>query len=184
MSEAKNTPIRALVEKSNLRSGDPVGSRDPLSGRMMSAVTEAYALYGGAYDPYPMHGARGAPAGHDEPGLSRYRNGQPGDPRYAAKEIGINDNLRTLPPVICDSAVRPSAADLRSSTSQVAGGFADTFKSAAAYVWDLCRRIRRERDIARSIVQLSNLDDRTLLDMGIQRSQIPHVVRYGRDESA
>ena len=184
MALGQNTTFRALDEATNFRRGNPVVSRDPLSGRMMNAVTEIHSLYGGAYYPYLMQEARNAPAGHDEPGLSRYPGGQPFDPGYAAKEIGVNDNLHALPPLIGDSAVRPSEADSRSSTSSVTGGFVEKFRSAAAYVWVLCRRIRRERDIARSIAQLSSLDDRTLLDMGIQRSQIAHVARYGRDEPA
>lgn len=40
---------------------------------------------------------------------------------------------------------------------------------------------RRERDISRSIVALSELDDRSLRDIGIEhRLQIPDIVRKGR----
>jgi uncharacterized protein YjiS (DUF1127 family) len=42
----------------------------------------------------------------------------------------------------------------------------------------------REYDIARSITQLARMDDRTLRDIGIERCDIPHIVRHGRDRDA
>ena len=44
------------------------------------------------------------------------------------------------------------------------------------------RRWRQEREIAALVVDLAELDDRTLRDIGIpHRSQIEQAVRYGRD---
>ena len=54
---------------------------------------------------------------------------------------------------------------------------------AAAWSWCVACRdyLRRQREIARSQAILSQLDDRALRDIGIDRGQIPHAVRYGRD---
>ncbi|HVM82393.1 MAG TPA: DUF1127 domain-containing protein [Candidatus Binatia bacterium] len=54
---------------------------------------------------------------------------------------------------------------------------------AVAWSWFVACRdyLRRQREIARSQAILSQLDDRALRDIGIDRGQIPHAVRYGRD---
>jgi|GEM_PF-1956226 len=40
--------------------------------------------------------------------------------------------------------------------------------------------IAEQRRISRTIATLSELSDHTLADIGIARSDIPHVARYGR----
>jgi uncharacterized protein YjiS (DUF1127 family) len=44
-----------------------------------------------------------------------------------------------------------------------------------AYAW-----IAEQRRVNRTIATLSELSDRTLADIGIARSDIPRVARYGR----
>ena len=44
--------------------------------------------------------------------------------------------------------------------------------------------VLREYEIARSISQLARMDDRTLRDIGIERCDIPPMVRQGRDRDA
>ena len=44
------------------------------------------------------------------------------------------------------------------------------------------RFMQREREITQAINLLSAMDDRSLRDIGLHRSQIAHTVRYGRDE--
>jgi uncharacterized protein YjiS (DUF1127 family) len=184
MSDKKSTPIHALNEATNSRAGMTVGSLESVSGRMMSDVMEACALYGAAHYPLLMHSTRGTSPVHHGSHLPGRASGRVYGPGYAGNEMGVNDNLRALPPLICDSAVRSSKADSPLSAGKVAGGLTDSTRAAAAYLWNLWCRIRREREIARSIALLSRLDDRTLHDIGVHRSQIAHAVRYGRDESA
>jgi uncharacterized protein YjiS (DUF1127 family) len=47
---------------------------------------------------------------------------------------------------------------------------------AKAFAWVL-----EERRIKRTVGTLRGLNDRTLADIGIDRSQIAHVARYGRN---
>ena len=64
--------------------------------------------------------------------------------------------------------------------------FADT--SAASHTWAkaapaLIRAfawIAEQRRVNRTIAMLSELSDRTLADIGVARSDIPRVARYGR----
>jgi uncharacterized protein YjiS (DUF1127 family) len=42
------------------------------------------------------------------------------------------------------------------------------------------RSIRDRLQMGRAVAELANLDDRMLRDIGVSRSEIPHVVRYGR----
>lgn len=47
----------------------------------------------------------------------------------------------------------------------------------AARLW---AHLRYEREIARVSQRLSEMEDRTLKDIGIDRGQIEHLVRHGR----
>ncbi len=48
--------------------------------------------------------------------------------------------------------------------------------AARAFAW-----IREQRRVSHTIATLSDLSDSTLADIGIERSQISRVARYGRD---
>ena len=41
-------------------------------------------------------------------------------------------------------------------------------------------RVRREREIASAVSALSQMDDRSLSDIGVDRGGIEHIVRHGR----
>ena len=43
------------------------------------------------------------------------------------------------------------------------------------------RYVRERRDVARATAVLSGMDDRSLQDIGLSRSEIGHAVRHGRD---
>jgi uncharacterized protein YjiS (DUF1127 family) len=159
----------------------PVDSRG-VNGRLVSSVMDGYALYRAAFHPPLMlsNRAKSSQVGLD---LTCYRSDRTYGPGCAANEVGSNDNLRALPPLMCDSGLRISATDSPLPMSQIGKGLIVATKAAVAYVRRLRCYIRRERDIARSISMLASLDDRTLDDIGIHRSQIPQAARYGVDES-
>jgi uncharacterized protein YjiS (DUF1127 family) len=186
MSEIQSRPIHVRNETTDsgreLYASRPVGSRYGVGGGVVSSVMEACALYGAALYPPLMHSTRdtSSPVGMD---LTRYRSDRTYGPGYATNEVGSNDNLRALPPLVCYSAMRMSAADSPAPLSEVSNGLIVATKAAAAYLWSLLCYIRRERESARSISLLGRLDDRTLQDIGIHRSQITQAVRYGLDEA-
>lgn len=84
-----------------------------------------------------------------------------------------------------------AAEEVRESPARAASGYAAALSADTAAVqpavaspgWivRLWRWLQREHDIARCIRQLDGLDDRTLRDLGMHRSEIGHVVRHGRD---
>ena len=171
MPESRTKPIRALIETTD--SGyehapyTPVDREDAVSRHMMSYVVEGYALYAAALYPPLFHDVSSAEI------FSRYSSDRTYGPGWAANDVGVNDNLRALPPLACDEATQtPSSYGLTAA-----------IKAAAQRLQRLWRHIREERETARAISLLANLDDRTLQDIGLHRSQIAHVARYGLDQS-
>ncbi|MBV8180398.1 MAG: DUF1127 domain-containing protein [Mycobacterium sp.] len=73
-----------------------------------------------------------------------------------------------------------SAPCSQADPTTLAGAAMTTRASVASPVSRLWSWIRREREVRRAVVMLRTLDDRTLLDLGIHRSQIEGVVRHGR----
>ena len=62
----------------------------------------------------------------------------------------------------------------RTTTDSTDGGRAVGLV-ARAFAW-----IAEQRRVSRTIAKLSDLSDRTLADIGIERSEIERVARYGR----
>jgi uncharacterized protein YjiS (DUF1127 family) len=186
MSEIQSRPTPVRNETTGpgreLHATRPVGSCYSVGGGVVTSVMEAYALYGAVLYPPLMHWTRAAssPVGIE---LTRYCSDRTHGPGYATSEVASNDNLRALPPLVCDSAMRLSAADSSAPLSKAFNGLIVATKAAAAYLWSLLCYIRREREIARSISLLGGLDDRTLKDIGLLRSQITQAVRHGLDEA-
>jgi len=83
------------------------------------------------------------------------------------------------------------ARDGRESLRREASGYAAALSAGGAasepdvappcMVVRFWRWLQHERRIARGIVELGELDDRTLRDLGIHRSEISHIVRYGAE---
>jgi uncharacterized protein YjiS (DUF1127 family) len=74
-----------------------------------------------------------------------------------------------------------SSSTIKSHMSQVAG--LNGYSWPAALVWPITRGIAwigAQRLRRRAIAELMALDDRTLRDIGLSRSEIAHVVRRGR----
>lgn len=76
-------------------------------------------------------------------------------------------------PVDSDRAAAPAAA-----SPGLSMGFGLFARLRKLWGW-----LQRERTIARGIKDLGSLDDRTLRDLGIHRSEISHIVRHGLDET-
>jgi len=49
-----------------------------------------------------------------------------------------------------------------------------------AWLGDMWRCIARQRDIRRAIAELDAMDERMLRDIGLDRAQALHMVRFGR----
>jgi uncharacterized protein YjiS (DUF1127 family) len=76
------------------------------------------------------------------------------------------------------SSLSTGAQSRRSAQLMVLAFVAKSIVSAPA---KLLAVIARHRRMAQAIAQLEALNDRTLEDIGIERQDIPYVVRYGRD---
>ena len=63
---------------------------------------------------------------------------------------------------------------------------ADRPRAVAGRVWDALRRAlrawRKREMLRRAVLELNQLDDRMLRDIGIERSCIGYAVRHGRCE--
>lgn len=145
-----------------------------------------YALYGAALYPPLLHSMRRTPA-NAEVDLLNYAGRPIYRPGDVANEAGVKGSVELLPPYrgygTSDSSsngsrlpapVTQGAVDQDAPTGWVA--------TLALQVQRLWRHFRQERDIANAISLLSSLDDRTLHDIGLDRSQIATVARYGLDD--
>ena len=56
-----------------------------------------------------------------------------------------------------------------------------TWRAVAGATSRVAARYVRQRQIARSIGALSQLSDHVLKDIGVERCDIPRIVRHGRD---
>ena len=63
----------------------------------------------------------------------------------------------------------------------LAEGIVSGVDAAARAAATLVEAARREYRVRRAIRSLSELDNRTLNDIGISRGDIPYVARYGRE---
>jgi uncharacterized protein YjiS (DUF1127 family) len=185
MPKIKSKPTPFLKESTDssrdARPCTPAGSGCAMGRRKTNSVIEIYALYGAALYPPPMHAVRGvSPQERTKLSCSNWTYG----PGYAANDAGTNDNTQVLPPLLCERILQKSVADARWPVFKAADEPIDVINAIARCLRNVWRYIRREREIARSIALLANLEDRTLYDIGIHRSQIPHVARYGLDDSA
>ena len=60
------------------------------------------------------------------------------------------------------------------------GGWLATIGQSLSGLW---KHLQKRREVSRSIVEVSEMDDRMLRDIGIQhRLQIPERVRFGRND--
>jgi len=156
-------------------------SRRMPTNRFAGSLLESYALYGAAFYPPLLHSFHRTPT-DDEIGFSKY------DYRHlyrlgeAANDSGVENYSRGLPPLVSNASLPISADGFPATELEDEGARPGWLKGFAAYVQRLWFYIRREREIARAASFLSGLDDHTLRDIGVHRFQIPHVVRYGRDE--
>lgn len=181
--KSKPTPFLSEMTDPNLNARPciPAGSACAMGRQKTNNVIEVCALYGAAlYPPLFRAMRRVSPQGRTEISYSdqTYR---PGD---AANDAGTNDNTQILPSLVCGRMLQTSVAGAHWAESKAADGSIDLINAMARCLRNVWRYIRREREVARSIALLAKLEDRTLHDIGIHRSQIPHVARYGLDDSA
>jgi uncharacterized protein YjiS (DUF1127 family) len=73
---------------------------------------------------------------------------------------------------------RLATEDLSPLTHSVSLGRRRTALAALTARW--IARIRKERRIRRGIEEMMALDDRMLRDIGVSRSDVAYVARYGR----
>jgi uncharacterized protein YjiS (DUF1127 family) len=66
--------------------------------------------------------------------------------------------------------------------ARTAAGGADASR-ALGFVGRALAWIAEQRRVKRTIAMLSDLSDRTLADIGIERSEIERIARYGRNLS-
>ena len=184
MPKIKSKPTPFLNETTDssrdARPCMPAGSECAMGRRKTNSVIEICALYGAALYPPLMHAMRGVSPQGTKLSCSNWTYG----PGYAANDAGTNDNTQVLPPLLCERILQKSAADACWPVSKATDEPIDVINAMFRRLRNVWRYIRREREIARSIALLANLEDRTLHDIGLHRSQIPHVARYGLDDSA
>jgi uncharacterized protein YjiS (DUF1127 family) len=155
-------------------------SRTP-SNRFAESLLESYALYGAAFYPPLLHSFHRTLI-DDETGFSKYDYSSLHRLGEAANDSGVKNYSRGLPPLVSNVSLPISTDGFPATELEDEGARPGWLKGLAAYVQRLWFYIRREREIARAASFLSGLDDHTLRDIGVHRSQIPHVVRYGREE--
>jgi uncharacterized protein YjiS (DUF1127 family) len=83
------------------------------------------------------------------------------------------------------ASTSPSSANSFSGVAQSRRGaqlmvLAFVAKAIVSAPVKLIATVAEQRRMARAVNELEALSDRTLADIGIQRQEIPHVVRYGR----
>jgi uncharacterized protein YjiS (DUF1127 family) len=138
--------------------------RNATVGQMMAIMewdTRFEATFG-----LPSHAHSRTPftpavANQQESGPSRYR----ADLRPVAGGNPAPDVVSAPVPAAADAATR--------------SGLAGLIGAGLTALW---RWYCREREIAKSMNELFEMDDRALRDIGLHRSQIPCVVRFGLDD--
>lgn len=145
-------PINDGSSKSHREPSAPGGSTGGLLSRLLSFLIEGFAACGEA----PGPGCFGPSEHRDHQDLAR----------------GHSEHARGT------NVVRWAGSDLpdldETATNQTMTPTRHT--SPIGRFWS---RIRRERNVRRTIASLSALDDMTLKDIGLHRSQIGSVARYG-----
>lgn len=144
-------------------------NRQTAESSLLGYLTEGYALYAAAFYPPSLHGAK--ITRHCDVNLFR----QPANETC----LGMNKDQGDA---TLSASGEPLSAEVEFTRRE----------SVLLRVAQCCGRlllapvrfIKREREIARSIRILSCMDDRGLRDIGISRSDIDHMVRYGRDDRA
>jgi uncharacterized protein YjiS (DUF1127 family) len=186
MSQKKHQPITYLDQAvSNSReSVDHPAARTPpemADWDWSKCILSSYALYGAALYPPFLHTLR-RPSADAEVGLLNEAGRPIYRPGEAANEAGTKGTVEILPPY---GAHGISASSQTVSPLPVLAGEgapAGWIVTATRHVRQWWQLFQKERDIARAISFLSSMDDRTLHDIGIHRSQIAYVARYGLDD--
>ncbi|WP_374367256.1 DUF1127 domain-containing protein [Dongia sp.] len=131
-------------------------------------LTEGYALYAAAFYPPLLHTMEAARRSEVDLFRQAANEGHGGN----AEEAGERE----------DAFVLPEDADARAASVQQDSVTWRALRWCGSLLLAPVRFIQREREIARSIAILSSMDDRGLRDIGMSRSEIDHMVRYGRGE--
>lgn len=143
---------------------EPDASQRPIAramSRLMTLLIEGFAAYGEALSPTLIY-----------PGelIDDEELEQTAQPRWQAQ-----DERRSKMPWPDASPPRKLEDSARSAKSQTASpGWSARITSFAARVWS---RIRHERRVWLTVTSLEALDDRTLDDIGMHRSQIGSIAR-------
>ena len=93
--------------------------------------------------------------------------------RLHAKDRLPRDGDHPTARQISEKDLLAQAGQLRAKqTARVAGAAFDGIGRALGVVWRVCSDLRRDREKARIADELESLDDRTLNDIGLRRSDI------------
>lgn len=133
----------------------------------LNSLVEGYALYAAAVYP-PLFQANEIARQRD---VALFRNAANEERAVDNLDAGLDDDVSDLTD---DSRPAANPAGEKSIALRVLG----VLGSALLIPY---RFIQREREIGRAISMLSAMDDRSLRDIGLHRSQIEHMVRYGAD---
>lgn len=153
--EAKN--VYRFRRAANINSDN-----DPASTSFVSYLAEGYALYAAAMFPPLLHtmphGSQVNSSDRDE------RSQNTADDPVDNASDKVSTMATSTGQVLADSTHQ---SWLRSAVNLIAAPW---------------RYFRREHEISRMINLLSSMDDRSLRDIGVHRSQITYVVRHGRED--
>nr|WP_298688367.1 DUF1127 domain-containing protein [uncultured Dongia sp.] len=139
-------------------------SRPTTGSSFINSLAEGYALYAATVYP-PLFLERESPRQSDVTLFRLAANEQ----RAGQAMTAIEEGDQTA------SAVEREPSDQKSAEMSFLGYLG--FLLLAPF-----RFMQREREITQAINLLSAMDDRSLRDIGLHRSQIAHTVRYGKDD--
>jgi uncharacterized protein YjiS (DUF1127 family) len=94
---------------------------------------------------------------------------------YGGPAIELPDDPESAPTSVASREPKPSP--LPRLTWRVVS-------SVGAGIRRICRYVAQKHAASRDIAELAAMDDRLLRDIGLTRSQIPGVARYGRDHGS
>lgn len=186
MPDGKSASLRTLLEEADpsLQHAPEIhdGLRRSSAGWMM-AVMEGCAQYGASLGLPPVP-AETVEKPRAAGGFVQVRALPARHPVPVATGLGKSADVHVFPLPLRNSPPVATAADKPAPFAKVCTWLIAVVKPAAIYMQVLLRDLRREREVEQSIVQLSEVEDRILQDIGLCRVDVAHTVRHGGDARA